>query len=136
LSRQDQYNVAVSVDGRDLGTFDKFDGGEMDSDETKYRPGGMQPQVSLGGQSMVNNVTVSRLYNLGRDHQLMPWLLARVGKVQAIVKKQPLDVDGNPFGDPLVYRGKLKQVTAPPADSESNDAALLALEVSSGGTIG
>jgi hypothetical protein len=49
MSRLDQYNVTVSLDGTPLGTFDKMTGGEIDSEETKYKPGGMAPQVSLGG---------------------------------------------------------------------------------------
>jgi hypothetical protein len=76
-------------------------------------------------------VTVSRLYRLDRDLALVPFIKSRVGKGVVTVSKQSLDVDGNPYGTPLVYRGTLKQVTFPEPDSESSSPALLALEVSS-----
>lgn len=133
--RIDQHDVKVTVDGTDLGTFDKLSGGEIDSEETTYKPGGMGARVSLGGSVNVGNVTVSVLYDLARIHTVFHWLVARVGRAQVVVSKQPLDVDGNVFGRPIVYRGKLKQVTPPEADSEGTDAALLALEVTPDGTV-
>jgi hypothetical protein len=139
--RQDQYDVTVSLKLPDnsvlaLGTFDTFEGGEVDSDETKYKPGGMAPHVSLGGSKTVGNVTVSRLYSLTRDHLQVARLVAAVGTAEVTVTKQPLDVDGNAFGlGALVYTGKLKTVTFPEVDSESSDAAMIELEVSTAGTI-
>lgn len=136
MSRQDQYNVTVSIDGEDKGTWDKMEGGEVDSEERKYRPGNMATEVSLGGSVSVGNVTVTRLYELARDHLNVKAMMARAGKGTVVVKKQPLDVDGNPFGSPLVYQGTLKAVTPPEVDSESNDPGLLAIEVSSAGLVG
>jgi hypothetical protein len=133
--RQDQYNVTVVIDGEDLGTFDKFTGGEIDSEETTYKPGGMGARVSLGGSVNVGNVTISRLYDIEREQPIIHRLLARVGKGQMTVNKQPLDVDGNVYGRPLVYTGKLKQVNPPEVDSESSDAALLELEMTPAGTV-
>lgn len=135
MSRLDQYDVRVSVDGTDLGTYDKLTGGEVDSEETTYKPGAMGPRVSLGGSVNVGTVVVSRLYDLARDHQIVHWLIGRAGKGQAVVSKQPLDIDGNVFGRPIVYSGKLKRVTAPEADSESSDPALIELEVTPAGTV-
>jgi hypothetical protein len=131
MSRLDQYSVTVSLDGNSLGVFDKMTGGEIDSEETKYKPGAMGPQVSLGGSVTVNNVTVSRLYRLDRDKAIEATLKSRVGKGAVKVTKQSLDTDGNAFGTPLVYSGVLKQVTFPEPDSESSAAALVALEISS-----
>lgn len=135
MSRQDQYNVTASVkigsETKDLGTFDSFDGGEVDSEETKYYPGGMAPQVSLGGRRSVGNVTIARLYVLTRDHPLMGWLLKGVGKADVTVTKDSLTVDEESIGDPLVYTGKLKSITPPTHDSESSDAATWQMEISS-----
>jgi hypothetical protein len=133
--RQDQYDIKVSVDGTDLGTFDKLSGGEVDSEETVYKPGAMGARISLGGSVNVGAVTVSRLYDLTRDHLLVHWLISRAGKGSAVVSKQPLDVDGNVFGRPVVYSGKLKQVNPPEVDSESSDAALIELEITPAGTV-
>jgi hypothetical protein len=133
--RQDQNNVTVTVDGRALGTFDKKSGGEIDSEETTYKPGAMGARVSLGGSVNVGSVTVSRLFDLVRDGQIVHWLIGRVGKGDVVVKQQPLDVDGNAYGRGLTYRGKLKQVNPPEVDSESSDAALIELEVTPSGTV-
>jgi hypothetical protein len=131
VSRLDQYAVSASIDGQALGVFDKMTGGEIDSEETKYKQGGMVPPVALGGSINVGNVTISRLFRLDRDKALEPFLKARVGKGSVTIAKQSLDTDGNPFGSPTVYRGTYKQLTFPEPDSESSAAALLAIEVSS-----
>lgn len=135
-SRQDQYSVSVSIDGDDYGVWDKMSGGGVDSTEQKYNPGGMAPEVTLGGKVTVDNVKVSRLYDLQRDHTTVKTIIGRVGKGRVVVKKQPLDVDGNPFGNPLVYQGTLKTCTPPEVDSESNNAALVELEVSTAAGVG
>jgi len=130
MSREDQYNVTVAIDGKSWDVFDKLSGGEMDSEETKYKAGGMKPPRSLGGSIMTSNITVSRNYELGRDDVMLSALRARVGKGKAIVSKQSLDVDGNAFGRPLVYTGVLKQVSPPDVGSESDNAAMIELEIS------
>jgi hypothetical protein len=135
MSRQDQYNVVVSVtfrgETRALGTFDQLSGGEVDSEETKFTPGNLGQQISLGGRRAVGNVTVARLYDMLRDHPNMGWLMAGVGKADVVVTKIALDVDGNAYASPIVYTGKLKQLNMPEHDSESNDAALFEMEISS-----
>jgi hypothetical protein len=135
MSRQDQFNITVSVayGGRteDLKTFDTFDGGEIDSEEAKYYPGGMAQAISLGGRKSVGNVTVGRLYDLARDHPLMGWLAGGVGKADVTVTKTSLNVDGEAQANSLVYAGKLKALTPPTHDSESSDAATWEMEISS-----
>jgi hypothetical protein len=133
MSRLNQYDIRVSVNGVSLGTFDKMSGGGYDSEETKYKPGGMAPEVSLGGSRTVGNVTVSRLFRLERDLALVPTLKAAVGTGQVTVTKQSLDRNRNPYGTPDVYTGTLKAFNPPEPDSESNDAALFELEISSNG---
>jgi hypothetical protein len=135
VSRVDQYDVRVSVDGVNLGTFDKFTGGEIDSEETTYKPGAMGPRIALGGSQTPGNVTVSVLYDLSRFQSIIHWLIGRAGKGAMVINKQPLDVDGNAFGRALVYPGTLKQVHPPEPDSEANDAAQLELEMTVGGTV-
>jgi hypothetical protein len=134
-SRVDQYDVTVTVDGQLLGTFGKMTGGEIDSDETTVKPGAMAPRVSLGGSVNVGNVTVSTLYDLQTIHGIIHWLASRCGKAAMVVKKQPLDADGNAFGKALTYTGMLKQVNPPEVDAESSDAAWLELEMTAAGTV-
>lgn len=128
--REDQYRASVKIDDTDYGTWDRVSGGEKDSEEAKFHPGGMAPAVSLGGIATVGNVTVGRLFDAtaqGWIHTLMD----KVGVGKVTVTKQPLDVNKNPYGKPLVYTGMLKQVTPPDHDSESSDASILEIEVSS-----
>lgn len=134
-TRADTYAVNVQIahprTGNliDYGTWDKMGGGEIDSDDTKYKPGAMGPPVSLGGPKTVGNVTVSRLYRLGRDHDGVQQLIDASGKSYMVVTKQPLDLDGNAYGRPIVYKGRLKRVTPPEVDSESADAGMIELEM-------
>jgi hypothetical protein len=135
MSRVDQYDISVALDTTPLGTFDKMSGGQVDSEETKYKPGGMVPQVTLGGSVTVSNVTVERLFRLDRDLPLVPTLKSRVGKGLITVTKQSLDVDGHKYGNPIVYEGIMKQLTLPDPDSEGTGAALMQIEVSTVGQI-
>lgn len=135
MSRENQSAVTMTLDGVDLGVWDKLEGGGIDSEETKYRPGAMGAHVSLGGATEVGNVTLSRLYQLARDHNIVHWLMSRAGKGQVTVARQPLDVDANAYGRPIVYTGTLKAVTPPAVDSESSDAALIEVEITPAGTV-
>jgi hypothetical protein len=134
-NRQDQYAVSVVIDGVNTGVWDKMSGGEMSSEDTKYKPGAMAKQVSLGGSQNLDNVTVSRLFDLDRDNPNVKTWMNRCGKAPVVVTKQPLDHDGAAYGDPIVYGGTLLRCTPPEHDSESSDAALLEIEVSTDGTI-
>jgi hypothetical protein len=128
-TRQDTYRVTVSVDGKSWDVWDKMSGGEVDSAEYKYKPGGMAPTVSLGGTKTTGNITVSRLYRLVRDHDHLQTLFNNVGRGGVVVKKQPLDIDGHAYGKPIVYTGILKTVTPPAVDSESTDPGMLEIVI-------
>lgn len=135
--RNDRFLCTVAVDG--IGplpdAFDSCTGGDTDSDETKYRPGGMAPEVSLGGSVSTANVVVARNFALGRDDVLLPKLRAAAGRKNASVTVQPLDSDRNAFGVPWTHRGVLQRVQGPQHDSTSTDAAMLELEINPGGTV-
>jgi hypothetical protein len=132
--RKDQHKVSIQIDGVKLGVFDIMTGGETDSDELKYKPGGMAPEISLGGTVTVGQVVASKIY-LEADHNRIHWLLGRVGKGKAVVDKAILDIDGNKYGRSLVTRGVLKRVTPPEVDSTSTEAAMLELEITPQGVV-
>lgn len=131
--RQNQHTVTLSItdpatrETRNLGVWDKFGGGGVDSEESTYRAAG-GVRVSLGGSKNPDNVTLSRLYDLVRDHAQLGWLLALVGRGTAVITKQPTNGGYVAQGRPVVYRGTLKRVTPPEVDSESDDPGLLELE--------
>jgi hypothetical protein len=132
-TRSDTYEVSVSIAGINFGVWDQLEGGDVDSEELTYRPGGMKDPVSLGGSRTVENFTIRRLYRLGRDHIESDRLIQWVGKAQVVAVKQPLDIDANAWGKPITYRGILKRVSFPDHNSESNDAGLLELECTTDG---
>jgi len=116
-----------------MGVWDGLTGGELDSDEAKYWPGGMAPQVSLGGHRNPGNIVIKRLYRLQRDHDSLQFLLNSVGKAQVTIAKLPMDIDGNTYGKPLNYTGKLKRVTPPEHDSTSSDPGIIEMEITPDG---
>jgi hypothetical protein len=134
-TRQDTHRITVSIANAtngimsDFGVWDTFSGGDVDSEQTNYYPGGMEPPVSLGGRKTSNNVTISRLYRLQRDHDRMQFLFDAAGVSRMVVKRQPLDIEKNAYGKALVYNGILKHVTPPDLDSQQSGAALLQLEM-------
>jgi hypothetical protein len=132
--RMDQWSNTVVIDGRPFGVWDTLDGGESDSEETKYRPGGMKPQVSLGGSRSIGNLTLSRLLSRP-DWTYARSLMSRTGQAKCVVSRQPLDTDGNPWGTPLTYRGTLKTVTPGGSDSNSSDAQTWEIVISTEGSV-
>ena len=137
-SRQDQFAITLSVGGNDYGFWDKKTGGELDSDEVKYYPGATDQSVSLGGRLNPGNVVLQRLYDRVDDHQgnanhNIGKLLLAVGKQQCVITQRPLDPDGNPFGNRIVWNGTLKRVLVPDVDSEGTGAALIEVEITVAG---
>lgn len=128
-TREDTYSLTVKVGDWDTGVWDKMTGGDLDSDDGIYYPGAMQPQIALGGRRKPSNLTISRLYRLQRDHDNLQKLYDAVGKLEVVVRKQPLDIDGNAYGKPIVYNGRLKKVNSPNVDSSSSNPGMLEIEV-------
>lgn len=133
--RQDQFLVNLSINGVNYGTWDKCTGGESQANEIKYRPGGMEPEISLGGTVSVTDLVVSRLYEVSRDGPNLATFLAANGRGTATVSRQPLDLNAHAIGDPIVWTGIVKAVKVPDADGENNAAALIDITVSPNGMI-
>lgn len=137
--REDTASISVSVkfpgDTRytNTGIWDKRSGGELDSSETKYTPGNLGDPISLGGRIIPGNNTLQRLFRGARDQDTLQKMFNAVGRSPVIVSEQPLDIDGNAYGRPIVWNGVLKKCTPPPRDSESQNAALIEIEVSTTG---
>lgn len=128
-TRHDTFRVSVKIAGNSAGVWDKMTGGKVDSDDLKYKPGGMGPALSLGGSVMTDNVIVSKLFRTGDGANQKLWL-SYVGRATAEVSKQTLNFLGVAIGDPLVYIGTLKSVHPAEVDSEGNGAGMIEIEVS------
>lgn len=107
---------------RDLGVWDTFEGGDVTAPNSKHRRGGHGQEISYGGPPSVDDITITRDYDLARDHALGKWLRARVGRIRLTIVKTPLDEFGQVFGnDPDVYTGRMIGHTTPNVDSNSED---------------
>jgi hypothetical protein len=132
--REDLYDVSVTLVGTDgqkvRFTFDKMSGGNVTATDKKYRPAnGTEDELSLGGTTTVSNITVTRLYQADNDAWIH-WILNQVGKATMYVAKQPLDINGAPFGTALNYRGTLIDCSPPPTDSTSENPSMFELQQS------
>jgi hypothetical protein len=135
MFREDLYNVTVTVvgtDGRQFkARFDKMTGGGAKSKTTKYRPAnGLEDEQTLGGAVELENIKVTKLSET-LVNEWEHWLLQQTGRASMTVAKQPIDNNGAPFGQALVYGGLLEACTPPPTDSNSSNAAVIELEQSS-----
>lgn len=135
-SREDQSRITVKVNDIDCGPFDRVSGRNLDSEESKYRPGGMAPELSLGGRQSNDNITVARMFNPDTDRALVGQLEPLRGKGSGVVTEQPLDLDRNPVGAPFVQTGTLKRVGLPDRNSMSNDPAMFELEFTANSQLG
>ena len=128
-TREDTWLVTVTVGDRALGVFDGFSGGEIDSEEALYSPGGMAAEISPRRPA----------HDRQRDRQPLLRPGARLAADQVARRRRsasarcsigytPLDPSGARGGDPLTYSGTLKTVTPPEHDSTGNDAAQIELE--------
>ena len=118
---EQQFAPSVIMDTLgDLGLYDKFSGGNVTAAITKYRPGGMGPEITYPSLPVIGDVTVSRVYVEERDQQLIASLNAIVGNQYGTVSVQPLDGSGNVLGSPRTYRGRLASVNDGNADSTSS----------------
>jgi hypothetical protein len=144
-ARNNEIRVTVDYRGdkRDLGVFDTWEGGNVTAENTKHRRGGMGPQVAIGGPVTIEDVTISRDFDIARDLQNSTvggvdahWMSNAVGRAAVTAKKQYLDQDGEAYGNPIVITGILIGYNQPPSDSDSGDVAMFELVINPNGTVG
>lgn len=127
-AREDQARLTLSIDGVSLGVCHAKDGGDTEADANPFKPGGMAPQVNLGGPAKVSDIKLTLPWTETLDGRRQ-WLRSRVGRGAAVIVEQPLDADGNPFGAVDTRTGVLNAVTEPPYDAKSGDPRLIELTV-------
>ena len=129
ISTEQQYLVTVNVAGRDLGVFDKMTGGDTTVTSAKHRPGGMGAEKSYRTLPTYADIVLSRVTESARDWELIRWLSNQAGAVPVTVVRQPLDAQGNAWGTPYTYRGRLGPVKPGQVDSTSSAVAMWEMDV-------
>lgn len=133
--RQDQFYITLTVNGIDYGVWDDWDGGEVEAEETKYRPGGSLAKKSYGGPIEVGNVTLARVYDVARDHAVLATLEAAVGSGECVATRLPVGKKHEAIAGvkAKVVKGILQRVQDPTTESDSSEIAKLEVEISTSG---
>ena len=105
-----------------------LEGGDLESEDTKTRPGGMQPQVNLGGPTTRTDATVTRPYT-NELHPFVKPLEDAAGNSAMSISWVILDSTGaRPSSAPVItLHGILKNVTRPNWDANATGTAFLSL---------
>lgn len=128
--REDQYDIRVTVDGRPLGdSWATAEGGNLEADDSKTRPGGMGRQIALGGPAERDDVTVGVQFSdiVAGWHR---WLESRVGVGRVKVGYTFLSAERTPVGPTHTIMGVLKGAAVPDYDADSSSAAMYQIQVS------
>lgn len=103
-----------------LGPFKTFTGGDFSSTKPKSTRAAGEKEIARAGRSTTGDVTIGR-ENDGAIS--LDWFRDRRNRPMS-VSRQNLDDDKNPFGNPLVYTGKLSDINVGDGDAEDNGDAL------------
>jgi hypothetical protein len=125
--REDTWLVVLNVGGVDMGTWDIYDGGETDSEELVFRPGGMDRAISLGGRQTYGNVTMSRHHDDWLSSNVK-WIRQQCGKTRITIGRVPLNPAGNQNGAVEWLGGTIKRCTPPTHDSMGSDTSMVEIE--------
>jgi hypothetical protein len=126
---EQQWLPSLNVGGVDYGIFDRFTGGDVSATVNKHSPGGMGPEVTYLSLPVYADVTLTKVYNTQQDHARIAALHNAVGKQLATVTLQPLDDNGNPWGSPRVYQGRITAVKDGQTDSTSNAPRMFEIDI-------
>lgn len=117
--RQDLFLAHLVVDGRDCGYWDSHEGGDYEVSGSSTRVSGGK-RVSLGGQVEVSSIKITRLHRQS-TRDTWDFLRSRAGKGEATVTLQEKDLNGVPFGKPIVHVGTLGTIPNLAYDENSSD---------------
>ena len=111
--REDQASISVTINGTKYGdSWKEVEGGNLEADDAKTRPGGMGKEVAVGGPASRDDLTVrtqmsdiTALWN-GTLEPL-------VGNARVSVGISWLGPDRSPLGSGTTRQGILKAVNLP-----------------------
>lgn len=131
MAIESQSLITVHVVGvGDLGVFDKKTGGDTQAPTAKHRPGGMGPEKAYRTLPTYSDITVSRVLERDRDWELVRTLKGKAGNAMMTITEQPLDDDGNAWGSPQTYQGRLTNVKPGQVDSTSQNVRMFEIDCS------
>lgn len=141
LMRSDTWLNTVSINGSLTpspdGVWDTFKGGDIDSTADVYKAGGMKDQEAVGGQPTISTVTLDKALDMQNDWATVQQLMAAgAGNAPITIHRQPLDINKNPFGTPLIYTGIVKSVAPGDTDSNKSDIQMWTITAVVSGPIG
>jgi hypothetical protein len=139
--RSDTWLNTVTVNGTLFpgpnGVWDTFKGGEVDSEASTYKAGGMVDQEAIGGQETIGPVTLDKALDLQADWGVAQQLMAAsIGNAPIVISRQPLDINKNPSGNPLTYKGIVKSCSLGDTDSNKSDIQMWTISAVVSGPIG
>jgi hypothetical protein len=128
--RSDQALIQCSfVGGGPIGdVWATYEGGDLEADGSKTRPGGMGRKVALGGPADRNDVTVTTQFT-DVIAGLHPALEAQVGIGRVKVALSWLGPDRTPTGESQSVVGVINRVAVPNADSDDSDPGMYEMVV-------
>lgn len=129
--REDQADIRVTVDGVPFGdSWFSVEGGNLEADDSKTRPGGMGSEVSLGGPASRDDVTVeTQLTDISMGwHKTLE---------QKVIEGAPVKVGytflnrfKQPVGESHTVVGTLKSARLPNMDTGSSDPSMYQIVIS------
>jgi hypothetical protein len=96
----------------------------------------MGKQIAVAGVPTIEDLTISRDYDLVRDNPMAHILSNAVGRGKVVATKHYLDFDGARFGKPIVITGVLVGYNEPNSDSDSADIAMFEIVINPDGEVG
>ena len=138
--RSDQARIDVRVSGITIDTesWDVLEGGDRTAEDLTIFPGGMKPQVPLGGIAKRAPVKVQRAWS----SVLIPAFKAldeAAGSTEAEATYTVLEANGSKAeiaGNPITYKGVLLKVERPNYKAGTSEVPFLTVDLGLNGTIG
>jgi hypothetical protein len=124
--RADMADIRVSLDGIPQGgMWATYEGGALEADDQKTRPGGMTRQLAIGGPTSRGDVTVTTQFTDGIA-KIAKDFEGRSGRGKLDITVTYMDTDGGTLGKPSFTRsGIVKSVQIPDVDVNTGDVAFL-----------
>lgn len=129
MATEQQFLVTANVGGRDLGVFDTMKGGDTTIKSSAHRPGGMGPEKSYRTLPTYDDITLSRVGERERDWEMIRYLEDNAGALTGTVVRQPLDEQGNAWGTPMTWAGRLGSVKHGDVDSTSSSPIMWSFDL-------